>query len=454
MLGPPLWRPVSMFRTAAPVYSSAMKLQAVKGTYDILPEQQERWNAVVHAAASVLGGAGAGLLTTPIFEYSEVFEKSVGESADLVVQKEMYAFEDRGGRLLALRPEFTASVMRAFIENGMHTRPLPVKLWSAGPAFRAENVQRGRYRQFHQVNFEIIGLSTALTDAESIELLYRTLSTAGLTRHRIKLGSVGDPEDRRAYNDYLRSELTPKLSQLSETSRERLRLNPMRILDSKDQGDQQLIAQLERPLDRLGAEARQHFDKVVQYLTDWGVPFDLDPGIVRGLDYYRRTAFEVHYDGIGAQSALGGGGRYDGLISMLGGPDLPGIGWAVGIERVLDALDQETTSAASTAAPSLFAVPLDDDAVSECAGLAQRLRTTGARVEFSYQRRNPGKGLKEATRSGARLAALRGASERAANVWQVKDLETGSQQELTEENLAQLVATTNSTAWHAPGVQG
>ena len=415
-----------------------MKLQAVKGTSDILPEQQTRWRAVVAAAAAVLEGAGAGKLTTPIFEHAEVFEKSVGESADLVVQKEMYTFDDRGGRRITLRPEFTAGVVRAFIENGMYTRPLPVKLWSEGPLFRAENVQRGRYRQFHQVNFEILGLATPLADAESVELLYRSIAVAGLTKHRIKLGSVGDPEDRAAYNDYLRAELTPKRAQLSETSRERLELNPMRILDSKDEGDQALIADLDRPLDRLGEEAKQHFDEVAAYLTDWGVPYDLDPSIVRGLDYYRRTAFEVHYHGIGAQSALGGGGRYDGLIQMLGGPELPAIGWAFGIERVLDALEQEQVETSAASGPALFLVPLDDAAVAEVANLAQRLRSGSVRTEFAYQRRNPGKGLKEADRSGARFAALRGSSERSDHAWQLKDLETGEQRQVSEQELIEM----------------
>ena len=417
-----------------------MKLQAVKGTSDILPEQQARWRSVVRAAAGVLEGAGAGRLTTPIFEHAEVFEKSVGESADLVVQKEMYTFDDRGGRRITLRPEFTAGVIRAFIENGMYTRPLPVKLWSEGPLFRAENVQRGRYLQFHQINFEILGLATPLADAESVELLYRSIAAAGLTRHRIKLGSVGDPADRVAYNDYLRAELTPKRQQLSETSRERLELNPMRILDSKDEGDQALIAELDRPLDRLAQGAKEHFQQVARYLTDWGVPYDLDPGIVRGLDYYRRTAFEVHYEGIGAQSALGGGGRYDGLISMLGGPEMPGIGWAFGIERVLDALEQEEVAATEASGPVLFLVPLDDDAVAEGADLAKRLRGAGTHVEFAYQRRNPGKGLKEATRSRSRFAALRGSSERQAETWQLKDLVSGEQREVSEIELIEIAA--------------
>lgn len=417
-----------------------MKLQAVKGTSDILPEQQLAWQRVLRAAQEVLGGAGAGRLTTPIFEYAEVFEKSVGDSADLVVQKEMYTFEDRGERRLTLRPEFTAGVMRSFIQHGMHTRPTPVKLWSTGPIFRAENVQRGRYRQFHQLNYELVGVDSALADAETIELLYRTLTACGLTKHRIKLGSVGDPDDRLAYNDYLRAELTPLQAELSATSRERLRLNPMRVLDSKDDGDQRLIADLKRPLEMLGAAALEQFEEVQAHLTAWGVPFDIDPGIVRGLDYYRRTAFEVHYHGIGAQSALGGGGRYDGLLELLGGPPLPAVGWAIGIERVLDALEQEEQPAATTSGPALFVVPLDDAAVAEAAALAQRLRAQGLWVEFAYQRRNPGKGLRDASRSGARFAALRGDDERRGGVWQVKDLSSGEQRELPDDELGAALA--------------
>lgn len=427
-----------------------MKPQAVKGTSDILPDQQARWRSVVTAAATVLEGAGAGQLTTPIFEHAEVFEKSVGDSADLVVQKEMYTFEDRGGRRITLRPEFTAGVVRAFVENGMHTWPQPVKLWSEGPLFRAENVQRGRYRQFHQVNFEILGVATPLADAEAIELLYRCLSTAGLTKHRIKLGSVGDPADRTAYNDYLRAELKPRQQQLSETSRQRLELNPMRILDSKDEGDQALVANLAKPLDRLGPDAKEHFEQVAQYLSDWGVPYDLEPSIVRGLDYYRRTAFEVHYQGIGAQSALGGGGRYDGLIQLLGGPHTPALGWAFGIERVLDALQQEDAPATAPSGPVLFLVALDDQAVNESANLAQRLRAAGGWVEFSYQRRNPGKGLKEADRTGARFAALRGATERSEDSWQLKDLVSGHQRQVSEIALIELLAELDQN----PGVNG
>ena len=396
------------------------KIQSVKGTNDVLPEQQALRRGIVSAAAEVLGNAGAGQISTPIFEYAELFERSVGESADLVVQKEMYTFEDRGGRLLSLRPEFTAGIMRAFIEHGMHTRPAPVKLWSWGPAFRAENVQRGRYRQFHQIDYEMVGNDSPLADAETVQLMYQTLAACGLKRHVMRLGSVGDLEDRKAYNAYLREMLAPREEELSEVSRERLRLNPMRVLDSKDERDQAIVAELERPLDRLGEGARAHFDAVCGLLEEWGVPFELDRSIVRGLDYYRRTAFEAHYPGIGAQSALGGGGRYDGLLAELGGPDLPAIGWAFGLERIADALQQEGREPVVTPAeaPSLFVVPLDEDAVGEAAALANRLRAHG-RVQYAYNKRGLSKGLRDAERAGATFAVLRGERERRAGAWQL-----------------------------------
>ncbi len=416
-----------------------MKLRSVKGTSDVLPEQQAAWSAIVAAAERVLGNAGAGHITVPVFEYAEVFERSVGESSDIVVQKEMYVFEDRGGRRLALRPELTAGMMRAFAEHGMHTRPSPVKLWTYGPAFRAENVQRGRYRQFHQIDYEVVGTDSPLADAEAVQLMYAVLAQCGLSGHVMMLGSVGDPEDATAYNAYLRAELGPRASELSEVSRERLRLNPMRVLDSKDAGDQALIAELDRPLDRLGEPARAHFEEVRRYLDSWGVPYEVDKSIVRGLDYYRRTAFEAHHEGIGAQSALGGGGRYDGLLKLLGGPDLPAIGWAFGLERIADAVREEAAAALSTGArPHLFLVPLDAEAVSEAAKLAVDLRDAGP-VEFAYQRRAPGKGLSEADRHGATHAAMRGQSERDAGVWQLKDLRSGEQRAVSRDELRALL---------------
>jgi histidyl-tRNA synthetase len=411
-----------------------MRAQAPKGTYDVLPTDQPRWYALVETARRVLGRAGVDELTTPIIEHGDVFEKAVGEAADLVVQKEMYTFEDRGGRRLTLRPELTAGVMRAFIERGMHTWPTPVKLWSVGPAFRAENVQRGRYRQFHQVNLEIVGSDAPLVDAEAIALMADLVAEVGLTNTLVKVGSVGDPEDRARYNAYLRQTLGAREGELSPTSRERLRLNPMRILDSKDAGDQAVVATLKRPIDLLGDAAKAHLEAVTGFLRDWGIPFEVDPSLVRGLDYYRRTAFEVHHAGIGAQSALGGGGRYDGLVKLLGGPDVPGIGWALGIERLFDALDGEGVARPARDRPLAYLVAMDDDAVAEVARLARALRRH-FRVEHGYARRAIGKGLRDADRSGAVFAVLRGDREREHGTVVVKHLARGDQEELPEAAL-------------------
>jgi histidyl-tRNA synthetase len=412
-----------------------MKLRAVKGTNDRLPHDQPRWHHLLQRAATHFGRAGVEEIATPIFEFAEVFERSVGESADLVVQKEMYTFDDRGGRRLTLRPEFTAGTLRAFVEHGMHTKPSPVKLWSHGPAFRAENVQRGRYRQFHQINLEVIGSAAAIADAEAIALFADLLRGLGLPGVTVALGSVGDPEDRTAYNAYLREVLTPLADELSDTSRERLRLNPMRVLDAKDPGDRALIAPLKRPLDFLNPAARAHFDGVAEALDAWGVGYRIDPGIVRGLDYYRRTAFEIHAEGIGAQSALGGGGRYDGLIAQLGGPDLPGIGWALGMERVLDAMIQAGIEGENPNPPLLYLIPMDDAAVAEMAGLARQLRRD-ARVEHGYLKRNAGKGLRDADRLGAKFAGLYGEREREAGVVQIKHLTSGQEWRVPVDELS------------------
>ncbi|MEM7734634.1 MAG: histidine--tRNA ligase [Deinococcota bacterium] len=411
-----------------------MKLSAVKGTFDILPVDQARWRKVRETAAEVLGRAGVRELSTPVFEHHEVFVKSVGESSDLVVQKEMYTFEDAGGRLLTLRPEFTAGVMRAFIQNGMHTLPTPVKLWSTGPAFRAEKPQRGRFRQFHQVNCEFLGLDTPLIDAEAIALLYNVLKACGIQQMHVQLGSVGDPKDRTAYNQYLRDELGPQRANLSETSQTRLALNPLRVLDSKDEGDQALIANLKRPFDFLNDDARAHYDAVTGYLQQWDIPFEPNTSIVRGLDYYRRTAFEIHHGGIGAQSALCGGGRYDGLVANMGGGNTPGIGWAFGIERVLDAMAQDDVNVAEAAGADIFLVPMDAEAIAEVASLAFKLREQ-FHVEHAYTKRNPGKGLRDADRAGATYAALRGSQERAEGSYQLKHLATGEQVTVAEAEL-------------------
>lgn len=424
-----------------------MKSQAVKGTFDILPaayaaqknsdvhRNNAGWRYIYAITEALLSQAGVLELTPPIIEHLEVFTKSAGESSDIVVQKELYSFPTGKDKMLALRPELTAGVMRAFIENGLHVQALPVKLWSRGPIFRAERPQRGRYRQFHQFNCEFIGLAEPMIDAEAIALLYSILSKLGLKNMQVKLGSVGDPEDRHAYNAYLREELGKRANELSETSQERLRLNPMRVLDSKDANDQALIADLKRPLEFLNAEAQAHFEGVRGYLELLDIPYAIDPAMVRGLDYYRRTAFEIHHENIGAQSALCGGGRYDGLIKSLGGQDMPGIGWAFGIERILDALQSDGVAFPAAKTSDCYLLPLDEAALDEVFALAFRLRQQGLQVQQSYKVRKVGKALQEADKAGARFAVLRGDNERAKGHYQLKDLHTGEQHALDESAL-------------------
>src|SRR5690625_3421536 len=411
-----------------------MKPQAVKGTHDILPAQVPAWRQLEQRVRQTLERAGAGEIRPPVFEHTETFIKTAGESSDLVVQKEMYTFTDRGERSLTLRPEFTPGFLRAYIQHGMHTWPSPVRLWGIGPVFRAENVQRGRYRQFHQVNYEVLGSDSALIDAETIALLYDALSATGLRNLRVRLGSVGDPDDRSAYNDYLREQLSPVADKLTETSQERLRLNPMRLLDAKDPGDRALIEKLRRPLEFLCSAAANHCAEVQDGLRAWDIPFDVDDSLVRGLDYYRRTAFEVHHLGIGAQSALCGGGRYDGLVRSLGGPDTPGIGWAFGVERVLDALAEDSPERPALPGPLAFLVPLDAEAVTEVATTARELRRE-LPVGHAFVSRNPGRGLRDADRSGARYAVLRGTNERENGTSQVKNLQSGEQEDVQEAAL-------------------
>lgn len=441
-----------------------MKSQAVKGTFDILPatyaaqknsdvhKNNAGWRYIYAKTEQILQQAGVLELSPPIIEHLEVFTKSVGESSDIVVQKELYSFPSGKDKMLALRPELTAGVMRAFIENGLHVQALPVKLWTRGPIFRAERPQRGRYRQFHQFNCEFIGLAEPIIDAEAIALLYTIFRELGLKNMQVKLGSVGDPEDRHAYNAYLREELGKCASELSATSQERLRLNPMRVLDSKDANDQALIAELKRPLDFLNTEARAHFEGVRRYLEILAIPYAIEPAMVRGLDYYRRTAFEIHHDNIGAQSALCGGGRYDGLIKSLGGQDMPGIGWAFGVERILDALQSDAVSFPKPAASDCYLLPLDETALDEVFALAFRLRQQGLQVEQSYKVRKVAKALQEASKSGARFAVLRGDNERTNEQYQLKNLQTGEQHALDEAALCAYLKDNADNFAHHPTI--
>ena len=421
-------------------------LKSVPGTNDIFAQNPEYpfrepvFRRIVETAEKVLRSSGAQTIQTPIFEYAEVLQKGVGVTSDIVVKKEMYTLEDRGGRVLGLRPEPTASIVRAYNQHGMKVWTQPVRLYTWGAIFRAERQQKGRYKQFHQVDYEVLGSADPLVDTEAIALMVQIYQALGLKGLEVKLGSVGDPEDRVRYNNYLRELFRPYAPELSEDSRVRLEANPMRILDSKSEKDQQIAADLEvKPmLDFLGEESRAFHHSVVRYLQALGLPFSVDPSIVRGLDYYVRTAWEVHHRQIGARSALGGCGRYDGLSEMLGGPRVPGVGFGIGIERVAIAMESEGVEVPADLSPALYLAPLDEVAKIEALQIAQQLRPQ-FQVEIGYQPKNPRKALEDALKKGARYVGFLGEGERVKGMVTLKNLDSGEQQEVLANQIAQIL---------------
>jgi len=309
-------------------------LQAPKGTFDVLPEDAEARLQLLIAARQRLGASGYGYLETPVFEDTDLFARGVGESTD-IVQKEMFTFQDQGGRSLTLRPEGTASVCRAYIEHGMHKRPQPVRLWYWGPFFRHEAPQAGRFRQFTQMGAEVLGSDDPVIDAEVIALLSDLLEEAGARELRLRVSSLGTASTRREYTDELKDFLRGRAAELAPEVQARIESNPLRAFDSSDRGTRAVMKEAPTLLSRLAAEDKEHFDEVCGLLDDAGIAYEVDPALVRGLDYYTRTVFEFTSDALGAQSGVGGGGRYDVLVEQLGGPPTPAIGWAAGIERIV-----------------------------------------------------------------------------------------------------------------------
>jgi histidyl-tRNA synthetase len=416
-----------------------MKYQTIKGTFDRLPEYAPKWNFLLEHARTVLERFGAGEIHTPVFEDVGVISKPVGESSD-IVRKEMYSFTDRGGRNLVLRPEATAPMIRAYLEHGMGSRPTPVKFWTFEPMFRGEKPQRGRERQFHQVGFEIIGLADPITDAETIDAGYQIFQSLGIKDYVIHLGSVGDPEDRAEFNAYLRQTLSPVVNRLSKDSQERLELNPMRILDSKAPVDQEILRELQvKPmLEFLGTAASEHFAGVQEHLKDWGVPFVVDSSIVRGLDYYRRTAYEfIHNDpSMAGCSTILAGGRYDGLAEILGGPHTPGIGFGMGCERVLLALEAEGIEIPKPEGLLAYVIPLEENLISFAHSVARDIRAVG-KAQAAYKVKGMGKALADAEKLGARYAIVIGGNEHESGVLSVRHLESRSQQAISRSELSE-----------------
>ena len=374
------------------------KIKAPRGTFDALPGQQPVRQRIEDSARQVLETGGYGRIDTPVFEETDLFARGVGESTE-VVQKQMFTFTDQGGRSLTLRPEATASICRAYIEHGMHKLPQPVKLWTSGPFFRHERPQAGRFRQFHQIDAESIGTDSPLADAELITLAWDLLGAVGAEGIELRLSSLGSLRARAAYLGELTSYLKQHEGEIAKEVRERMELNPLRAFDSADEGTRKVMADAPRLLDSLEGEDVEHFKAVRALLDEAGVPYEVDATMVRGLDYYTRTVFELHCDRLGAQSQVGGGGRYDGLIEQLGGPPTPAIGWALGVERL---------------------------------GLAIELRRAGIAADLDLAGRSSKGQMKQADRSGAKRAVIL-----EGDATSLREMETGEQRQVDPGRLVE-----------------
>ncbi len=412
---------------------------AVKGTRDILPPDSALWNHVEQTAREVFRVYNFQEIRLPIFEETELFARSVGADTD-IVSKEMYTFEDRDGTSVSLRPEATASVGRAYVEHGLHTRPGLTKLYYIGPMFRRERPQKGRFRQFYQIGAEVLGPSDhPALDAEIIELVMVFIERCGLRGCALYVNSIGCSQCRPKYVETLRGALQKVKSKLGPDSQRRIETNPLRVLDSKVEAEQPLIEKLPSILDHLCSACRDHYEKVKQELKDRGVPFEENWRLVRGLDYYVRTTFEVTAPGLGAQNAVCGGGRYDGLVELLGGPPTKGTGWALGTDRLILALQQAATAKPETPL-DVFLVWLGQPAYARARQLARRLRDAGTSVDLTYEEAKLKKALGLADRAGARFALILGENELAQNKITLREMQSGHQRSLSEDELLKELA--------------
>lgn len=405
---------------------------APKGVPDYVPPVSREFQAVRDTMQERAHRAGYEHIELPIFEETGLFARGVGESTD-VVSKEMYTFADRGGRSVTLRPEGTAGVMRSVIENSLDRGQLPMKLVYAGPFFRYERPQAGRYRQLQQVGVEAIGVDDPALDAEVIALADASFRSIGLTGFRLELTSLGDANCRPAYREALQ-EFLFKLP-LDEETRRRAEINPLRVLDDKRPEVREMTADAPLMLDYLDDECRTHFETVTGLLDDMGVPYEINPRMVRGLDYYTKTCFEFVHDGLGAQSGIGGGGRYDGLMAQLGGQELSGIGYGLGVDRALLALEVEKKQASDGRRVDVYGVALGAEAARRMAVLINDLRNAGVRADMSYGGRGLKGAMKGADRAGARYALVLGEAELESGEVQLRDLQAREQRAVSLDSV-------------------
>jgi len=410
--------------------------RAPKGTYDLLPDEAAERDAVVAAAARVFNAYGYRRVVTPEFEETGLFERGVGEATD-IVRKEMYTFQDKGDRWLTLRPEGTAPICRLYVEHGMHKLPQPVKVWYYCPMFRYEKPQAGRYREHYQIGAEAIGSGEPAVDAEVILLLAAIFVELGVEGVTLNMNSMGDPQCRPAYAEKLREYLRGHEAELCGDCLERVDVNPLRTFDCKVETCRAVLDAAPRISDHLCPECREHFDAVLALVRAAGLEPMLDFRLVRGLDYYTRTTFEFNSDRLGAQSGVGGGGRYDGLVEQIGGPSTPGVGWGSGLERIALAMREPI---AVPPPAGVFVVAFTDEARPAAFACAQTLRRAGVPADLDLAGRSPKGQLKLAGRSGARFAVLLGLDELAEGSVRLKDLRGGGEEDVAAAELTALVA--------------
>ena len=425
------------------------KFQAIKGVRDLLPAETPLWNHVEETAHAVFGTFGFSEIRLPIFEPTELFARAVGGETD-IVSKEMYTFEDRDESMISLRPEATASVCRAYIEHNMQQLPQPVKLYYMGPMFRRERPQKGRYRQFYQIGAEVLGGNDAPgIDAEVIDMVMTFFDKLELQGLELDINSIGCRECRPKYVEVLRAALIKVKDQLGADSQRRIETNPLRVLDSKLESEQEVIATLPRMAAHLCAECAEHFAEVKRQLELRGVIYRENWRLVRGLDYYMRTTFEITAQGLGSQNAVCGGGRYDGLVELLGGPPTKGIGFAIGEDRLILSL-QESGKAPAPPGRDIYIAWMGEKAFATAIRAAKDLRAAGYRVELPATEQKFGKALGQADKLGSRYALVLGEDEVSSGEWTLKTLADGSQKKYTESELLEYLREAKPAVQHGP----
>lgn len=413
-------------------------IKAPRGTHDILPSETYRWHAVEEQIKKICLEFGYKEIRTPMFESTELFERGVGDTTD-VVQKEMYTFLDKGGRSITLKPEGTSPIVRSFVENSIYANPQPTKLYYLYPCFRYEKPQAGRLREFHQFGIEVFGSYTASIDAEVISLSMTLLSRLGVSGVELNINSIGCPNCRKSYNEKLKDYFRPYLGELCETCRERFEKNPLRILDCKSDVCKEICKNAPYLLDNICDDCSTHFESLKKYLEIMEIPYNVDATIVRGLDYYTKTVFEIISKNEGSEGTICGGGRYDGLVSEIGGPEMPGVGFGMGLERLLLVLESIGKLPANEENPEIFLANIGDNADMYVQKLVLDLRKDGISAERDYGARSLKAQMKYANKIGARFSAVVGDDDIAKGALNVKNMETGESEEVLAEKLSEFL---------------